>query len=79
MINSTISTDREVLKTARLRAIREGTSVNAVLRDFVKSYAVLRVERSGAAHDLLVLAKTTPTRSGGRRWTRDALPERRWE
>jgi len=46
MSNLTISTDREVLKNARLRAIREGTSVNAVLRDFMESYAGVHGERS---------------------------------
>jgi len=75
--NLTVSTDREVLKKARLRAIREGTSVNAVLRDFMESYAGVRGERSRAAHDLLALAKTARSRSSGRRWTRDEVHERR--
>jgi len=76
MSNLTISTDREVLKKARLRAIREGTSVNAVLRDFMESYAGVHGERSEATHDLLTLAKTTQSRSGGRRWSRDEVYER---
>jgi len=76
MSNLTISTDREVLKEARLRAVREGTSVNAVLRDFMESYAGVHGERSEAAHDLLTLAKTTRSRSGGRRWGRDEVHER---
>ena len=37
MSNLTITTDREVLKKARLRAARDGTSVNAVLREFIMS------------------------------------------
>ncbi len=77
MSNLTISTDREVLKKARLRAVREGTSVNAVLRGFMESYAGVHGERSEAAHDLLTLAKSTRSRSGGRRWSRDEVYERR--
>ncbi len=76
MSNLTISADREVLKKARLRAVREGTSVNAVLRDFMASYAELHGERSEAAHDLLVLAKTTRSRSDGQHWSRDEVHER---
>jgi hypothetical protein len=76
MSNLTISTDREVLKKARLRAVREGTSVNVVLRDFMESYAEVRGERSDAVHDLLMLAKSTRSRSGGRRWSRDEVHER---
>ena len=57
MSNLTISTDREVLKKARLRAVRENTSVNAVLRDFMESYAGIHGEKTEAAHDLLVLAR----------------------
>jgi len=76
MSNLTISTDPEVLKKARLRALREGTSVNAVLRAFMESYSGVRGEQSLAAQDLLALAKTTQSRSGGRRWTRDELHER---
>ena len=76
MTNSTISTDREVLKKVRLRAVREGTSANAVLRDFMESYAGVSGARSEAAHDLLTLAKATRSRSGGRRWSRDEVHER---
>jgi len=76
MSNLTISTDSEVLKKARLRAIREGTSVNAVLRAFMESYAGIRGDRTAAAQDVLALARTTPSRSGGRRWTRDEVHER---
>jgi len=74
--NLTISTDREVLKKARLRAVRENTSVNAVLRDFMESYAGIHGEKTEAAHDLLVLARSTRSRSGGQRWNRNEVHER---
>jgi plasmid stability protein len=76
MSNLTISTDRDVLKKARLRAVREGTSVNAVLRNFMESYAGVHGERVDAVHDLLELAKSTRSRSGGQRWSRDEVHER---
>ncbi len=41
MSNLTISTDPVVLKKARLRVLREGTSVNAVLRAFMAGDAGL--------------------------------------
>jgi len=47
-----------------------------VLRAFMESYSGVRGEQSLAAQDLLALAKTTQSRSGGRRWTRDELHER---
>lgn len=38
MANLTITVDEEVLKQARLRALKEGTSVNRVLRERLESY-----------------------------------------
>jgi hypothetical protein len=35
MSNLTISVDEAVLKQARMRALEEGTSVNALLRDYL--------------------------------------------
>ena len=45
MTNLTITVDDEVLKRARLRALQEDTSVNALLKDTVETYAGVRVER----------------------------------
>jgi peptide/nickel transport system permease protein len=47
-MNLTISVDPEVLKQARLRAVQENTSVNAVLREYLESYAGLKKERQAA-------------------------------
>ena len=38
MANLTISVDGELLKQARLRALKEGTSVNRLLRERLESY-----------------------------------------
>lgn len=76
MTNLTITVDDEVLKRARLRALQEDTSVNALLRDTLETYAGVRVERESAVVKLLRLARDTQAGSGGRRWTREEVYER---
>jgi plasmid stability protein len=39
MTNLTISLDEDIIRNARVRAIREGTSVSAKLREFLAKYA----------------------------------------
>ncbi|MDP3522373.1 MAG: DUF6364 family protein [Hydrogenophaga sp.] len=39
MSNLTLSLDDEVVRQARIRAIQEGTSVSAQVRDFLQRYA----------------------------------------
>jgi plasmid stability protein len=73
-MNLTITIDDELLRRARIRALSQGTSVNAVLREFLESYAGSDVE--GAARARLVeLARATVASSGrgGRSWTRDEI------
>ncbi len=77
MANLTITTDDEVLKKARMRALQEGTSVNAVLREFMESYAGLAHQRSLAIEELLSLSRRTQARRGQRQWSRDELHERK--
>jgi len=79
MANLTISVDEEVLKRARIRALEENTSVNAVLGDYLKGYARLdeiRRERLAALDRLLKVADRHPIDRGGRSWSRDALHDR---
>lgn len=80
MANLTITIDPDILKRARIRAIRENTSVNAVVRDQLERYAaaepglVLRRPIDG----FLELARQggLASGSGGRSWTRDELHDR---
>ena len=71
-MNLTITVDDEVLRRARIRALSQGTSVNAVLREFLESYAGSDVE-AGARDRLAKLARGSAASSGpgGRTWTRD--------
>jgi len=77
MANLTLAIDDDLLRRARIRAIREGTSVNAVVRDHLQVYA-----GGPSAADILaelhrleseVRAGSGP---GGRTWKREDLYER---
>lgn len=72
-MNLTIEVDNEVLKRARMRAIMENTSVNAVLREFLESYAGGAARRRQAIEHLLSLSKTATSGRGSATWTRDEL------
>ncbi|MGA7877555.1 MAG: hypothetical protein WCA08_17980 [Desulfoferrobacter sp.] len=76
MSNLTITVDRQTLKKARLRAIEQGTSVNAVLREFLEAYAGLRSERTKALQEIIALSSISASRRGDRVWSRDDLHER---
>jgi plasmid stability protein len=77
MANLTISIDADLLKQARIRALQQGTSVNALLREYVESYAGDDPVRE-ALTEFLEIAKRSKSGSGpeGRTWTRDDLYER---
>lgn len=73
MGNLTITTDEEVLKKARLRALEEGTSVNAVLSEYLKVYAGMVSDQEAALADLLSIARSVQSGRGGAQWPRDEL------
>ena len=75
-MNLTITVDDEVLKRARIRALEQDTSVNAVLRDYLESYAGGSRRRREAVRRLLELSRTTRSGRGAATWTRDELHER---
>jgi plasmid stability protein len=77
MPNLTITLDEELLRRARVRALHQGTSVNAVLRAYLEAY-VGDDGRAEARARLVALAKKARSGSGrrGRTWTRDDLHER---
>jgi hypothetical protein len=67
MANLTITVDEELLKRARLRARREGTSVNRLLRERLESYVEDDRRRREAIRELLRLSRSARSGSGGRR------------
>lgn len=79
MTNLTITVDEQTLKKARIRALEEGTSVNAVLRDYLETYAGVSREQREAAQRILASSRESASGSGpgGRTWTREELYEER--
>jgi len=73
MANLTISLDDDLLRRARVRAARLGTSVNAVLREFMESWAGETGERRRAIASLLKRSSKARSARRGRTWTRDEL------
>ncbi|MCP4664068.1 MAG: hypothetical protein GY856_52460 [bacterium] len=76
MANLTIAVDDELLKRARIRALEQGSSVNALLREFLTAFADPSATRKRAIRSLQSLADRAESGSGGRSWTRDELHER---
>jgi plasmid stability protein len=77
MANLTLNIDDDLLRKARIRALEEGTSVNAAVRDFLARFA--DDERSARGlESFLEVARRSSASSGesGRRWTRDSLYDR---
>ena len=77
MANLTLSVDESLVRRARIRALEQGTSVNAVLRGMLEAYAGAQNEQAAAAADLVELSNASTSRRGGRSWGRDDLHERR--
>jgi hypothetical protein len=82
--NLTITVDDELLERARIRALERGTSVNAVLGEYLRIFAGDAEAQTRATATLLALSDEN-TRVGGparakargrRRWTRGDLHER---
>jgi predicted transcriptional regulator len=73
MANLTITIDDDLLKRARLKALAQGASVNALLRQYLEQFAGMDDQRQAAIDDFLALARASRADSGGRRWTRDEL------
>jgi hypothetical protein len=80
MANLTIAVDDGTLKRARMRALEEDTSVNAVLREYLEEYAGRKQEQIEAARRIIEASRgsTSGSGPGGRKkWRReDAYEER---
>jgi plasmid stability protein len=74
--NLTIAIEDDVLKKARLRAVEQGTSVNAVVREFLRDYTGKRSRQADAAARLIELAHQSRAEVGPVTWTRDDIHDR---
>lgn len=77
MTNLTLTVDEEVLRRARIRALELGTSVNSLVRDYLRQLAGRSTAAEGVA-EFLAATKGAGAGSGpeGRTWTRDDVYER---
>lgn len=75
MANLTLSVDDQLLQRAREAALRERTTVNALVREFLQRYADARRQRLAAIDALDAVAVRIESGSTGS-WTREALHER---
>lgn len=66
MTNLTITVDERALKRARIRALEEGTSVNAVLRGYLEAYAGVSREQGEALRRILADSRKGGSGSAGR-------------
>lgn len=74
--NLTITVDQDVLRRARLRALREDTSVNALLRACLEQYADEGDSAARAVAGAKALMDAGALHWGSRTWSREELYER---
>ena len=77
MANLTIAIEDDLLRRARIRALEQGSSLNALLREYLESFAGKTTVYEGAVRSLDEIAERVSSGSEGRRWTREELYERR--
>jgi plasmid stability protein len=77
MANLTNTVEDEILRRARVRAIEQDTSVNALLRDYLEAFAAAEAAWDQATDAILLLSSRAASGRGDRQWTRDELHERR--
>jgi plasmid stability protein len=78
MANLTLTIDDDLLRRARIRALEQHTSVNALVRDFLERFADASAQEQ-ATEAILAIAERSTASSGpdGRSWTRDDIYEER--
>jgi hypothetical protein len=76
MANLTIVVPGDIPKSARRRALEQGASVNAVLRDYLTQFAGTQSAQANAAKRVLDLSSGARSGRGKSKWSRDDLHER---
>ncbi len=77
MANLTVTVPEQVLRRARIRALEQGTSVNAVVSDYLERYAGLSGTQAGLAGFVELASRSTASSgAGGRTWRREDLHDR---
>ena len=75
MANLTLVIDDDTLRRARIRALQEGTSVNAVVRAYIERFADADARALNGRRRALEIARSRAAGTPGaeRTWTRDEL------
>ncbi len=77
MANLTITVDDLLLKRARIKALEENTSVNALLREYLEAYTgAQRTQQALAGFAELADRSEASSGAAGRTWSRDDLHDR---
>lgn len=77
MTNLTLAIDERVLRRARIRAMQQGTSVNALVRDYITRLAGESDAAEGVAEFLQIVSGAGASSGArGRAWSRDELHDR---
>ncbi|MFT4243402.1 MAG: hypothetical protein QM569_14110 [Acidovorax sp.] len=72
MTNLTITLEDAIVKKARVRAIHEGTSVSAKVREFLAAYAQGDdAPQQAAAQAFIAAARRSTANHQGARWSRE--------
>lgn len=74
--NLTIALDEAIIRKARIRAIHEGTSVSAKVREFLADYAQDTQRQQTAGLAFLAAARRSKANSEGAHWSRDDAYDR---
>jgi plasmid stability protein len=75
MTNLTISLNESIVRSARMRAIAEGTSVSAKVREFLAQYAQELPSRQ-QGQGFLDVARQSRANSEGAKWIREDAYDR---
>ena len=77
MANLTVTVEEHVLRRARIKALEQGTSVNALVSDYLARFAGMGSTEKALAQ-FLEIAKRSHASSGpeGRTWRREDLYDR---
>lgn len=76
MTNLTIALDEQVVRKARIRAIHEGTSVSAKVREFLADYAQGSDRQQSAGQAFIAAARRSQANIEGGRWSREDAYDR---
>ncbi len=71
MTNLTIALDEAIIRKARIRAIHEGTSVSAKVRQFLADYAQATDRQQSAGQAFIAAARNSKANSEGQAWSRN--------